>query len=200
MKQRFIHRKTLQGFSLVEFIISAFVILAVSGIVMTIFTAGLRGINRSTAITAVRQNGDLAMSQIARAIRNAKNFEGVKADGAVDFAPSCYIPPGSPQLVYKAVKVDAFDGGMMQITCPGTGEKALTSTNEGTGQTAPLTDVNRVTVLPESCFFTCRQDSPTDVPTIGISFTVTSNNTGGSLEKDVTQQFQTSVAPRNFIR
>lgn len=191
------------GFTLVELLISMFLILSITSVVMTIFVAGLRGSNRTTAETDVRQNGDLALLQISRMIRNAKSFEGVSVDGVTSFSPSCYVDPGygptpTPKA-YKAVRVTAFDGGVTDIACPTDSETAISSSSASLAS-VPLTDSVAVTVIPASCYFTCQQQASTDLPVIGINFTMSSNKTSGIIGLGVSQIFQTSVVPRNYLR
>lgn len=190
------------GFSLVELLISMFLILSISSVVMTIFVAGLRGSNRSSAEADVRQNGDLAITQMSRMIRNAKVFNGVSTDGTT-FVTSCYVSSANPTPTpkpYRAVQVTSFDGGTTTLLCPATGETVITSVSATFATPASLTDADRVTVLPASCSFTCQQDSPTAPPVVGISFTVQSLRGSGAIGQSVSQVFQTTVLPRNYLR
>lgn len=194
-----------EGFTLVELLISMFLILSVTAVVMTIFVAGLRGTNQTAAEADVRQNGNLALLQISRMIRNAKNFEGVSVDGSTNFTPSCYggtgFGPSPTPQPYKGVRVTAFDGGVTDITCPLTDtETAISSTSASLASSVPLTDSVAVTVIPTSCYFTCQQQSSTDLPIIGINFTMSSNKISGAIGHGVAQVFQTSVVPRNYSR
>lgn len=204
MRKRFFQkiRDKQNGFTLVELLISTFLILAISSVVMTIFVAGLRGVNRSDSEADVRQNGDLAITQMSRMIRNAKNFDGVSVDGATPFDSSCYDPsdPNPTPQIYKAVQVTSFDGGKTTIKCPSVGETAITSVSATLVTPAELTDSARVTVLPDSCYFTCQQDSPSDPPVVGINFTVESLRGSGTINQSVDQIFQTTVLPRNYLR
>lgn len=191
------------GFTLVELLISMFLILSISAVVMTIFVAGLRGTNRSSAEADVRQNGNLALTQMSRLIRNAKIFKGVSVDGTTNFISSCYTPTADPTptpQAYKGVQVTAFDGGTTTIKCPSVGETTISSISATLATPAPLTESTRVTVSPNSCYFTCQQDSPTDPPVIGISFTVESLRSSGVIGQSVDQTFQTTVLPRNYLR
>ncbi|MEN9407160.1 MAG: hypothetical protein RLZZ455_376 [Candidatus Parcubacteria bacterium] len=170
---------------------------------MTIFVAGLRGTNRSSAEADVRQNGNLALTQMSRMIRNAKIFNGVSVDGASNYTTTCYVPSSDPTptpQVYKSVKVTSFDGGVSTLSCPAVGETVLTSTSATFATPFPLTDANRVIVAPSSCYFTCTQESVTDAPAIGISFTVESLRGSGAIGQSVEQLFQTVVLPRNYLR
>lgn len=202
MRKRFFQKigHGQNGFTLVELLISTFLILSISSVVMTIFVAGLRGTNRSSAEADVRQNGNLAITQMSRMIRNAKTFDGVSLDGTTNFIDSCYDgisnPTPTPQS-FKGVRVTSFDGGTTTLKCPNVGGTMITSES---ATIAPLTDSTLVTVLPSSCYFTCQQESPTDPPVIGISFTVESLSGSGTIGQSVGQTFQTTVLPRNYLR
>lgn len=196
---------SLEGFTLIEILISMFIILSITSVVMSIFVTGLRGSAQSSVETQVRQSGDLTLQQMARHVRNAKNFEGVSVDGATAFTSSCYQqgsffgPTPTPQ-VYKALKVTAFDGGVTTIKCPAIGETVITSTSATLAAPVPLTDASTVVVSPDACYFTCEQSSPTDMPVIGINFSVESVKIGGSVGQTVDQEFHTVVVPRNYLR
>lgn len=189
------------GFTLVELLVSMFLILSITSVVMTIFVAGLRGTSRSTVEVEVSQNGDFALAQISRMIRNAKSFDGLSVDGTTDFVTSCYAG-GSNEGVqeFNAVRVTAFDGGVSTIACPMDSETAITSKSATLATSVPLTDPAAVTVSPDACYFTCQQDSPTEPPLIGVLFTITSKKISGPEGVGVDQVFQTTVIPRNYLR
>jgi type II secretory pathway pseudopilin PulG len=193
------------GFTLVELLISMFLILSITAVVMTIFVAGLRGSSQSSAQVEVRQNGDLATLEISRMIRSAQNFNGVSVDGSTGFTSSCYAgsvsgPTPTPQQ-YKSVQITGFDGGVTNISCPLTDtQTAISSTSAGLVSNVSLTDSVAVTVLPSSCYFTCQQQAPTDLPVIGVNFTMQSNKVSGASGQSVSQDFHTSVVPRNYLR
>lgn len=194
-----------QGFTLIELLISMFIILSVTSLVMAIFVAGLRGSSRASVEMSVRQNGSLALAQVARMIRNSKSFDGVSSDGSTNFTTDvCYVSPGfgptpTPQA-FKAVRMTAFDGGVSTIACPEVGETSITSKSATLASPLPLTDTTTVAVLPNSCYFTCQQSTETDSPIVGITFRLESLKVGGVVGQTVGQTFQTLVIPRNFVR
>lgn len=195
--------KNPAGFTLVELLVSMFLILSITSVVMTIFVAGLRGTSRSTVQIEVNQNGDFALAQISRMIRNAKSFDGLSADGSTDFTSSCYVGSATDEegvQEFNAVRVTAFDGGVSTINCPMGSETAITSTSATLATPVPLTDPATVSVSPNSCYFTCQQDSPTEPPLIGVLFTIKSKKLSGPAGVGVDQVFQTTVIPRNYLR
>lgn len=194
-------KNVLCGFTLIELIISLFLIITIGSVVVSIFFSALRGSGRSSAITIVRQNGNSAMLEISRLIRSAKSFNGVSIDGVSEFSQSCVsssvsaLTPTPTPAQYAGIQVTAFDNGIVTIKCPTGSETAITSNS------ADLVDTGVVSVSSyPSCSFTCYQASDTDLPTIGISFILQSNTIAGSIDAPVTLPFQTTIVPRNFVR
>lgn len=185
-----------RGYTLIELLVGLTVILAIGSIVFSIFVATLRGTNKSTSLEAIRQNGSSAINQIARAVRNAKSFDGVSLDGVSDFVASCVMPDGPtpPFTQYKGVRVTTFEDSVETYRCPSETETALFKNDE------PITDSSVVTADYGSCYFTCVQTSATSIPTIGINFSLYNRNQTGSPDFDSEDTFSTAVAPRNFVR
>lgn len=195
VKLRFLDR-SLPGFTLVELLVGLLLILTIGTIVFSIFTATLRGTNKSLSLNALRQSGSTAMDQISRGIRNAREFNGVSLNGVDTFSEYCLVPDGQTEPTqYKAVMVTTFDDEEVVYRCPINQEQGMYE------NFTPLMDTETVVVNPQSaCFFTCIQSTTAGVPTIGIHFVLTPKIQTGSADTESRLEFDTRVSPRNFVR
>lgn len=184
------------GFSLIELLVGLAIILAIGTMVFAIFVATLRSTNKSATTSAIEQNGSSAISQISRAIRNAKEFNGVSLTGDGIFTTSCVMEEGPtpPYTQYKAVKLTTFEDQEEIYRCPIDDETALYFNDEA------LTNADLVSTTAQSCSITCVQTTSSSVPVIGIDFTLTNVVQTGSSDTDTTKRFQTTVSPRNYSR
>lgn len=113
-----------KGFSLIEILVVLSVFVLLVFISNQIFFSTLRGTSKTQATTAVKQNGNYAVSVIQRSLRNSKRlvsctatFERVDyydADGNQTFfscvgvgTEDAYIASGSARLTSEDVKVTA---------------------------------------------------------------------------------------------
>jgi len=178
---------------MVELLAVIVVLVALGTMIGGIFFATLRGTNKSNAVTTVRQNGDTAILQISKAIRNAKSFNGVSTDG-VEYTTNCTVSSAVPTptpVPYKYVKISSFDGATTTYTCTEATPPSLASNS------ASLIDTTAVELVEGSCSFTCTQSTLADTPTIGIYFTLKQLTTSTFPENQVQVPFQTSVSIRN---
>lgn len=165
------------------------VLLAVGTIIGTILFSSLRGGSKTNTITSLRQSGNFVISQMAKTIRNAKQFDGVSQD-SLNYQTNCttIIPPSptptpTPKR-YKSIALTSSADEKIVFSCD-----ALT-----------ILDQSVAVLESDSCFFTCTQDSFSNAPTIGINFTLTTK-AGLILEKSASPiTFSTSVIMRNAPR
>ncbi len=163
-----------KGFTLIELMVVMAVTIFVGGIIGSILFSSLRGTNKSNALTTVRQNGNFALIQMTKMIRDAKKLN-------------------SPCTISDTINFSSFSGGDTVFICDLSNPQGPTISSNG----ASLLDQNAVSV--SSCAFTCTQNSESDYPTIGISFTL-GTLTSQAQEKTVSIPFQTSVTMRNVGR
>ncbi len=185
--------KVTLGFTMVELLAVIVVLVALGSMIGGIFFATLRGTNKSNALTVVRQNGDAALLQMTKTIRNAKAFNGVSTDG-VSYTTDCTVTPAVPTptpVPYQYIKVTSFDGGVVTYSCD-TSPVATIASNSGS-----LIDTTAVELVQSSCMISCSQSSAADVPTIGIRFTLKQKTTSTFPENQALLPFQTSVSLRN---
>ncbi|QQG40693.1 MAG: prepilin-type N-terminal cleavage/methylation domain-containing protein [Candidatus Levyibacteriota bacterium] len=182
-----------KGFTLIELLVVMVVLIAVGAIIGAILFSSLRGANKTNAITLVRQNGNYAISQMAKTIRNAEGFYGVSNNGT-DFISVC---PAEPET-YNYVRLTAYD------------KKTYTTFAFSCASSPPTIYTNGISFLDSAVTlacddpsnlpaFTCMQASATDAPVIGINFALTTRS-GLLLENAAKVPFQTTVTMRNAPR
>ena len=188
-----------KGFTLIELLVVIGILVFVGGMIGSILFSSLRGTNKTNTITIVRQNGEFAITQMAKMIRNARDFNGVSTDGSTLVTDCSKIVAPTPSPAY--VSITSFDGGSTTFSCCGskiTSSSASLSSVCTAGNYTELIDTNAVTL--NSCSFTCTQSTSFDSPTIGINFSLSAKGTNLPPEKTATIPFQTSIMLRNVER
>lgn len=179
-----IKNRKSSGFTLVELLAVMIVFIAVGSIIMAILVATLRGNNKTNALNSVRSNGQYAISQLARSIRNASTLIAPFPCGSIT----------SPTAT-SAVELAFPDGSVSTYSCQDSQGNLTIASNS-----APLIDTSAITVA--ACQFTCGQSSPSDYPVIGIDFFLKTKGTN-LVEQQASAsaiEFQTSVVIRNLLR
>ncbi len=186
--------KKNKGFTLLELLVVMVVLISTGIVIGGILFSSLRGVTKTNTLTAVRENGDFAISQIVKMIRNAKEFKGVSTDGET-FFNDCSVG-GVPK--YYHIKITSPDGGETTFSC----EFATISSKSASFSNISLIDTRAVVVKQDSCFFTCSQESLTETPTIGIRFSLQQEESINVFQGERTAaiDFQTSVTMRNALR
>lgn len=185
-----------KGFTLLEVLVSVVVVIVVSQITLGIITSALRGTNKVNTLSEVRQNGNYAILQMSRMIEFAKRFDGVSLDGS-SFSRNCVMslpasPTPTPTLTpYSHIKITSFDDRATIFSCTPT-----TIASNG----ASLINLDLVSLVPGSCYFTCFQERFTSNPLVGISITLKNITDSILAERRAPPpiQFQTSISVRNF--
>lgn len=191
-----------KGFTLIELL----VVVAVVGVVIilagVILVSSLRSTSKTNTVTLVRQNGNYAISQMAKMIRSAKRLEGVSLD-RVTYSPNCVLPTagsGTPTPVprqYKSIKITSFDNGQTIFACqPADG----TTPANISSNSALLLDTTVVSLDHTSCYFSCTQDNVSLAPTVDIYFNLAQAGSSGFFEQKAAMPFQTTIIMRNINR
>lgn len=180
-----LNSKSKLGFTLVELLAVIFVFVIVGSIILAIIVSSLRGNNKTNALNNIESNGDYAITQVAKAIR----------DATILIAPFPCGTVNSP-TVTNSLKLGFPDGTTSTYSClDSSGNSSITSNS------AALVDTNSINVT--SCSFTCGQDAQSSYPIIGINFSLkplTSSNFAENTASASAVQFTTSVVLRNLIR
>jgi prepilin-type N-terminal cleavage/methylation domain-containing protein len=186
-----------RGYTLVELLAVMSIVVVVGVIVAGILTSSLRGGSKSNVLDNVRQTGNFAVTQISKMISYSRSFNGISTNGGF-YTTNCtqvIPPPPAPTpapIVYKYIKITAFDGGQTIFSCINDSSTGLpTIASNG----ASLVDTSNVSVT--SCYFSCSQSNFGQPPTIGINLTLSQNNPSSLPEKTASVPFQTSVTIRN---
>lgn len=162
------------GFTFIELLVVVVVLISTGMVIGAILFSSLRGASKASILITARQNGDYAISQMTKTIRNAKSFGGVEnitdcssQDVSTHFNSVKITNPDNSETVYSCDSLDSFF------------------------------DTNLVKTTENSCYFTCSQNSPSDSPTIGINFTLAQKTDNATVENTVSIPFSTSVQIRN---
>lgn len=190
-----------KGYTLVELLAVILVLVSVGGIIIAIVTTSFRGGNRSINVNQVRQEGNFALTQMSRTIRYAEGFDGVSIDGSANsYTKNCIVAvPPSPTpmpapIKYKHLKITSFDGGVITFSCK---DGVLDLTNVISSNSDNLISTAKVSLVEDSCYFICNQESAASSPIIDINFTLVPSNQK-FVENTLTVPFQTSVILRNI--
>ena len=196
-----INFKSNKGYTLVELLAVIVVMIVVGVIISSILVSSLRGGNKTSTVNEVRDNGNTAMTRMARAIEFAKRFEGVSEvnlDGP--FRSDCLpeevgpLTPTPTPVHYKHIKIRAFDEGETTLSCL---NSTIASTS-ATGATMALISESGISAPDSSCYFTCNQAFISQPPTIGINFTLSKGASSLFFEQKFSTDFHTSVVMRNL--
>lgn len=183
------------GFTLIEVLVAASIVIAASTIVVGIITTTFRTSNKTTSQEEVRKNGNYAVSQITKLIQFGDTFEGVSKDGYVFVTDCSVLEPDEP---FKYLQIKS-EGETKIVACY---DGALDNySNEGLYlEYESLIDINSVIIDEGFCTLTCSMSTSSSSPVIGLDFTliladeVKSNIPEGNVSID----FSTSVKMRNF--
>lgn len=164
---------------MIEAIIVMGLFLIISTISVSILVSSFRAINKARTINELREEGNFAMNQMKKEIRNAKSFVGVSVD---PFNYSCYK-----------------GGNRVQFTSPNGASTIfyceLVNDKISSNGTSYLINSSKINI--ESCSFDCTQSSVTGGYTIGIRFTLSAKTTSAFPEKNQSIPFRSSVLIRN---
>lgn len=208
------HIKSEKGYTLVELLAVMIVLTALGTILGTIIISVFRGTNKTNAVTMVRQNGNFALTQMAKMIRNAKRFEGISTTGAVGtYVGTCVATsagagtPTPTPAQYKYLQITTFDNdARVTFSCQGGSgsNSGYIASSSATINNQPLIDISQVTLNPQNgstCYFTCTQVNLADNPVIHIFFDLSTKNDLNAASffesKSGVLNFQTSIDIRN---
>jgi prepilin-type N-terminal cleavage/methylation domain-containing protein len=183
MKKKFKDQFGFKGFTLLEIVVVIGIFAGIATIVVTILFISLRLSKKSTVLLNIRQNGNVALSQMIKSIRYAKTLD----------SPTSCVPP-APTSYTSITITSLLDEGVTQYKCPTAPGETISSNS------AALIDTNSIDVVPGTCSFTCTQPTVADAPTITIQFTLTAKNANPALVETVGSiPFQSSVVLRNYF-
>lgn len=177
----FSRKNRQQGFTLVEMLAVIAIFVVIGSVIMSILVSSYRTSNKSNVIAIIQQNGNYALSQMAKTLRNAR--------GLVDPLPC------SPSVTQSSITILTSDNQQVTFLC-NSGSPATIASNG-----ASLLDTGQVAL--SSCSFTCSQETSSDLPFILIDFSLTQKSASTLAEQLASKsavEFRTSVGIRNIIR
>jgi type II secretory pathway pseudopilin PulG len=178
-----------KGYTLIELLVVMVVMITVGVIIASILVSALRGSSKTTVVEEVRNNGNFTILQMGKMIGFAQAFLGVSTDG-VNYITNCTSVP-SPR--YTHIKIKSFDDRETVFSCNNLANPPTIASNS-----ASFINTNKVSLDPNSCYFTCSQINISEPPVIGINFTLSQRGNPGFFEQRATIPFQTSVTMRNL--
>lgn len=176
MKQKeMIHE---QGFSLIELLIVMVVFVILGSVLGSIIMTHIRSVEKTNSLTTVRQNGNYAIAQMSKDIRNASDID-TSAVNTVTLGFNTYKKRYQCDLNNKTIEVG-------------------TEITPGTYNFSSLFDTGSVKLTACSITTNCTGSTDTNCATdlVSISFTVEQVNPA-SLGRNVSVDFKTSVTRRN---
>ena len=183
-----------RGFTLVEVLIVLTILLVIGSIIGTILFSSLRGANKTNTLSAVRQNGNYAITQISKIVRSANEYE-LSTDGIL-YASSCEvlappIPTPTPAVItkYNYLKITS-DSVETIFFCNSNPDVGMIFQNGN-----PLISADSSSV--KVCSFSCTKNNAFDTPTINIELILSQSGSGSFVENLATVSFNTSIALRN---
>lgn len=177
-----IKKRNSLGFTLIEMLVSIAIIITTTTVVVAILASSFTGITKSAVSEDVRQNGNGALSRISRTIQFAESFQGISSDD-LSYEADCTSGGGGETYRYVRVRTNSQ---IVKMSC--------TDSDIMLGG-ASLIDKSRVSVIEDSCSFTCIQESEIVPPVIGISFGLFK---AGTDNQNTENFFTTSVKMRNL--
>lgn len=185
--------KNQKGYTLIELLAVMVVFVVIGGIVLAIIFSTLRATTKANTLAYLRQNGNYAISQMVKMVRDAEKFDGVKIDTSDTYSLLCTPPPVS----YHYLKIISFDGGSTEFVCLKANPNSPTLPNgKISSNSALLIDSDLISAT--DCYFTCSHTSASDSPIIGISFSLSQGSDSPFVEKKASIDFKTSVTMRNL--
>ncbi|MDE2025015.1 MAG: type II secretion system protein [Patescibacteria group bacterium] len=192
-----IKRNKQNGFTLVEILAVMMVFGIIGGISAGILITTLRTSNKSNIITIVKQNGDYAISQITKTIRNSYTLKYPTLPCGSELSPT----------VSSYIQVVDDTGNLSTISCVGSNPPPAIPTippntitlQQGSGSQTSLLDATKVQT--QDCSFTCTQATTNDYPVIEIAFSLLQKSTSNFVEQIASSSainFSTSVVFRNY--
>ena len=172
-----------RGFTLIEMLAVIAIFIVVGSVGMAILITSFRTSQKTDIITLIQQNGNYALSQMGKTIRDARGI-------VTPF-------PCVPTVSANAITIITPDNQQVTFACLSNGASPATIASNGVS----LLDTTKVTLT--SCSFSCSQESDSDLPIISINFSLQQQSSSKLVEQIASQSavgFQTSIETRNINR
>ncbi len=184
-----------KGYTVIELLTVAGVLVAIGGILTGIIVSTLRGTNKTQTSNAIAQNGNYALSVISSILISSDAVVGLHdtTGQILDEDGDCTAQP-----VGNEIDLRRIDGGITTLICAN-----QTIASNSASMSVGLLDTSEVridTASLNTCYFKCIQqlDDPYSAPSIEVGFTLTDENSSSSFENQASADFKTSVKLRNY--
>lgn len=178
-----------KGYTLVELLAAASIIVIISGLIVGVIYSTLRGGNKTKITNEVSQAGNYALSVITNTAINAQSVTNV--GGGADISDCTASPKGD------SIEFMQLDGRRIKFSCDADTQSIASSS---AGVTTYLINDDLVKVDPATCSFSCvqRNANPYEQPIITASFVVSQRRSVGTAENIVSSSASASVTMRNY--
>ena len=183
-----------KGFTLIELLAVIIVFSLIGSLAGSILVNSLRTSNKTNVVTTVKENGNFAITQMGKILRDATSLQ----------SPYPCVTP----VTQTSVTLVASDGNTVVLDCAAT--DGITGKTTIASNSAPLIDtsVSGVKLLSPgnsapACSFTCSQSTASDYPVIDVMFGLTQQATSNFSEQNASSSaiiFSTSILLRNLAR
>lgn len=156
-----LHSTFRKGYTIIELLAVAGILVVLSGIILGIIYSTLSGSNKTRLITQISQNGRYSVAVLEGIISDSRNITQI--DGAdID---DCTLNPSSTNSITLA----RIDGGITTLSCELIDDVYTIASNG-----ASLIDTKNVVVEDASCAFSCFQvvSDPYSIPIVNISYKI----------------------------
>lgn len=171
-------KNTNAGFSLLEMVVALAIISGISVVLSQVFLTTVRTNTKTEVIKDLKQNGDVALEAITRAVQSAKSI-------TCDSATSLTV-----------VNADATTN---TFACVSNGSQTRLSKTDATGLTYLTAD--SVTMGGADCDTTTFTVTCTDISgspgAVAVKFSLAANGLSSSAFEQASQTFETSITMRN---
>lgn len=194
MKNVPIKNKENLGFTLIELLAVIVVFTLIGSLAGSILVNSLRTSNKTNVVTTVKENGNFAITQMGKILRDATSLQ----------SPYPCVTP----VTQSSVTLRESDGNTVVLDCAAV--DAFTGKTTIASNSAPLMDTTSGGVKLMSpgngalpCSFTCSQNTASDYPIIDVTFGLTQQQTSNFSEQNASSSaviFSTSILLRNVAR
>lgn len=167
-----------KGFSLLEMVVALAIIAGISVVLSQVFLTTVRTNTKTEVLKDLKQNGDVALESISRAVQSAKSILCNSA---------------------TSLTVVNADSTTNTFACVSNGSQTRLSKSDATGLTYLTAD--SVTMGGADCTTTSLKFTCTDISgspgAVSVSFSLAANGLSASAFEQGSQSFETSVTMRN---
>lgn len=184
--------KNNKGYTIVELLAVATIIVVIMGLIAGILGSTLRGGSKTRITNDVSQSGNYALSIISNAIINSESVTNV---GGIAYSDCTTNNQSATNPTGTSITLKQSDNNLVTFSCVDN-----TIASQSADQTVSLIDSGTLQVDSSSCSFTCRQENDDAFanPIIDVSFTLKQKTTQGAVDTSASSVFSTSVSMRNY--